>query len=69
MSIGLIINAIPQAFWKDDPAPDVDKVEEHAIEKSSSDKRLARAKTRQRLLHYDIIGDGFWKRRPYLLEE
>jgi len=51
---------------ENDPVPDVDDT---APAKSSAEKRRARATTQQRLLHYDIIGDGFWKRRSYLLEE
>ncbi|KAI9431115.1 tRNAHis guanylyltransferase-domain-containing protein [Lactarius indigo] len=49
--------------------PDINEAGVPAPEKTSSEKRRARATTKQRLLYSDIIADGFWRRRPYLLEE
>ncbi|KAH8983494.1 Thg1 C terminal domain-containing protein [Lactarius akahatsu] len=43
---------------------DIDEAGVPAREKASSEKRRARAATQQRLLHCDIIADGFWKLRP-----
>ncbi|KAH9063629.1 tRNAHis guanylyltransferase [Lactarius vividus] len=59
-------DSVPNEY---DLAPEIDEAGAPAPEKSSSEKRRARATIQQRLLHYDIIADGFWKRRPYLLEE
>ncbi|KAH9030815.1 tRNAHis guanylyltransferase [Lactarius hengduanensis] len=57
---------------KADSVPNENVIDEAGVparEKASSEKRRARATTQQRLVHCDIIANGFWEMRPYLLEE